>query len=390
MPEPTNLSPDQVAALLLLPRLGTPVFPSGGDDTTALQSALDAAQAAAVPGRVQLVDGTYNVSSLNWPPEVDIVGVGVNRTRIKMLPGANASAVMQTMGFAALDAAAEAGGLFGTGPTGGAFRNTICDLTIDGNREHNTSGRGLQIYGKAYNVERVAIENTAGDGLYTNYNGPDNFSTPAGTLEALYDRITIQNCGGSGWIHRGPHDSFIRGGVIFLCSGNGWEVRCSTHAHGVNTYLVDNIGIWVQGSPDGLPSAQVGCIYGTNITGCGTVCGGRFDAEGSVISSSSWGGGQVGLEVRSNETMIHGLIANSPTVAFRLNGIIAAGRFDLVLGGGNSGIWIDNGPTISTVPSMISLTTGQEDGPLFNSGVSPIPYGVTNVVAIGKTGTYTR
>lgn len=347
------------------------------DSSAALQTANDVIEATGRPGAIRLRGGTY-LACIRLGPNVSLEGAGVNVSRIKMPPRANCEAVLSTKDFASLT---------GGTSTGGFFRNRIRDLTIDGNRTENRFGRGIQIYGKGFHLENLSIESAAAEGLYTEYGGGDDFSSAAGTLEAVVRNVSIQQCGGSGWVSMGPHDQIVDGIVAFSNGGWGWDVRTSVNAGKVNTFLnaVGGIHVWTSTGHYG----QVGTIYGVNIIGStATGWGGLFETGGSTIAAASFGG-PIGLEVRANHNQIHAVIAHTTRAALRLNGASASGSFDLLLAGGNTGVWIDNAAD-PKVPSLIRLSSGETGGVLFNDGASRVPLGITDVAAIGKTGRYVR
>lgn len=347
------------------------------DSTAALQAANNMIEATGKPGAIRLRGGTY-LACLTLGPNVSLEGAGINVTRIRMPPGANCSAVISTRGFTELTGGAS---------TGGAFRNHVRDLTIDGNRQANRLGRGVQIYGKAFQLEGLSIESAAQEGLYTEYGGADDFTSAGGTLEACIRDLSIQQNGGTGWIDIGPHDQIVDGVVVFNNGAWGWDLRTSANASKVNAFLnrLGGIHVWTSTGRAG----QVGTIYGANITGStASGWGALFETGGSTISSGSFGG-PVGLEVRANHNQIHGVIANTSVSGLKLNGALASGSFDLIYGGNNTGVWVD-ASVASSIPSMIRISSGDGGGTLFNRGPTAIPLGITEVAALGKTGTYTR
>lgn len=347
------------------------------DSSASLQAANDAIEATGRPGAIRLRGGTY-LACLRLGPTVSLEGAGVNVTRIKMPPGANCLAVISTSDFARLT---------GGKSTGGSFRNHIRDLTVDGNRKENQRGRALQIYGKGFDLQNLSIESASEEGLYTEYGGYDDFSTAAGTLEANIRNLSIQQNGATGWVDMGPHDQIVDAVVIFSNGGWGWDVRTALTASKVNTYLNRSGGIHVWTSTWGY--GQVGTIYGSNITGStATGWGALFETGGSTIAAGSFGGA-IGLEVRAQHNQIHGIIANTTDAALKLDGASASGTFDLLLGGNNSGVWVDS-TGLSTIPSIIRINSGETGGRLFRDGDAGVPLGVTDVAATGKTGRYVR
>jgi hypothetical protein len=102
---------------------------------------------------------------------------------------------------------------------GFGFRN----LRIDGNRDNNTRGHGLAIYGKRYLIDGVMIVNCAEDGLYSQ--GPDigGQKETDDILEAEIRSIRIHKCGRNGITYRGPHDGYIASAFIGECDNIGLQ-----------------------------------------------------------------------------------------------------------------------------------------------------------------------
>lgn len=92
--------------------------------------------------------------------------------------------------------------------TEGANKVTIRDITIDGNKQNNTSGCGIKIWGCAMNIQDVNIRQCAHDGMYTKWN------TGWMPMEGTFTNISIDNVGYHGWRFDGPHDSQVTNMII--------------------------------------------------------------------------------------------------------------------------------------------------------------------------------
>jgi hypothetical protein len=180
-------------------------------DTTAIQKALNEG-----PGTVQLQSGTYVCTKLTLPTEVILEGQGINATVVKLANGTN-TCLLEGQEFSALvkqqekKEEKEAGELYNKGIENGGFR----DLTFEGNKENNATvpaePQGLvQIFGKAYVAERFYIQNAAGNGLFSTWGDGSSGSN----MEAWVQTFKIINCGKSGLVWNGPHDSHITNGQV--------------------------------------------------------------------------------------------------------------------------------------------------------------------------------
>ena len=311
------------------------------DDAAAINAAL-AAAAQSGGGVVYLPAGTYLVGqTLLFPSErpVTLAGSGAGSTTIKLKDGANVDLVSQE-GFAELT---------GTSTRRGLDRAAIKDLRLDGNRLRNRRGSGVRWYGRAFLIHNVAIENCAGDGLWTEYSGPDDFSTVGVELEATYTQLVTAHNGGVGWRNKGPHDSMVRGFVSYRNGGWGWHNESPAHAIEVNTYL--NAAGGIRSVHPILGSV----IAGTTEGGWGMLIeppGGGYAITASVFA------GPIALEIRTPNHTIQAVVANSTTTGVRLKGGSANLQLTMF---GNRGTWFDvadqNGASIVTVQALDAVGT---------------------------------
>ena len=175
------------------------------DDTAEINAATAAAQAAG-GGVVNLGAGTALVSdSLILREGVYIRGEGPGATTIKLANGANKD-VLKTENFDTL---------VGTNANAGPIRFGFSDLTIDGNKDNNTSGRGVAIYGRQYEAMRFVIRNTAGEGYFSEwYSGGDE-------MECQIAHFKIYRSRSHGFHYRGPHDSVVQDGQVIAAGHSG-------------------------------------------------------------------------------------------------------------------------------------------------------------------------
>ena len=327
------------------------------DDTAAIQAAVD----STTNGTVFIPDGIYLVSApISLPYNVSLRGSSTAGATLKMKNGANAAAVLQTKNFALLT---------GTTSTAGTLLTYIGDFTIDGNKANNTSGVGVRLYGKGYTFSNVMIHSCASIGLYTEYNGPDDFSSINGTIESIYENLSIQQNGGDGWYAKGPHDLSCSKIFSFSNGSWGWVVETSVKASSVNTYLNTNGGIWVRLS---------GVITGSDVTGNtgGSGFGMLIDTGTGAtnISSGYFGGGGPGkaaLAIRSPNHNIHGIVVMAGTgfggdatnagVRFEGNG---SAKLDLMMSNLNCYWFVLSGDSGGN--SNVSVATQSVAGTLFS------------------------
>jgi hypothetical protein len=353
-PRPAPTPPPAATDVRSLGALGDGVR----DDAAAINAALVAA-AKSGGGVVHLPAGTYLVGqTLLFPSARPIVlaGSGAGVTTIKLKDGANRDLVSH----------ADFSELTGTSAKRGLDRAGLRDLRLDGNRLRNSRGSGVRWYGRGFSIHNVAIENCAGEGLWTEYSGPDDFSEPGLELEATYTQLVTAHNGGTGWRNKGPHDSMVRGFVSYGNGGWGWHNESPVHAINVNTYL---------NAAGGIRSAHP--ILGSDIAG--TTAGGwgmliEPPGGGYAITASLFAG-PVALEIRTPNHTLQAVVANSTTAGVRLKGGSANLQLTMF---GNQGTWFDvadqNGGSIVTVQAMDAAGTlfkGDPSGVWLVRGAKP-------------------
>lgn len=290
------------------------------DDTLAIQAALD----SAITGTVFFPTGTYLTGQLTPPVGTSLVGSGLSSTTIKLKNNANPTAIILTPNFASLT---------GTTSLGGTFNSQISDLTIDGNKANNTSGYGICLYGKSFRIINVRVQNAKQIGIYTEYQGGDDFTTPLKNLEPTLLNVSTILCDGDGMVNKGPHDAVVTNFISYGNGGWGWKVYKAVNASLVNTFVNVSGGIFV--GKDGIYS---GVINGSEIVGSsGTGWGCLLESGGNNISAGSFAG-PIGLEIQANNNTINGVVANS-AIGVKFNGASSNARLDLTMF--NNVLWFD-------------------------------------------------
>lgn len=260
------------------------------DDTASLQQALDTAEDEG-GGLIVLGSGTYRCN-LTIGSRTSLFGMGPRATTLKSVAGANRP-VIQGRGFAELTGTMKA-----TPETRGANYVGIANLCIDGDRETNTSGCGVQIWGRAQILQDLIVQNCAEDGIFLEFTTHDAGEIED-DLEGFFSNIkTIKN-GGNGWTHRGPHDSILSQFVTF--SNGGWGLKS-----------------------EGLPNSYNGGISGIGwnswLNGLGSFHFGQ--TPGFLSDSSATGEGGIGIELLadSGAVRMHGILISGHEVGLYLRG----------------------------------------------------------------------
>lgn len=190
------------------------------DDTSAIQAALDAAEANG-GGSVYFPPGQYITRKLSLASHVHMRGAGVGATRLTLKSGQNTD-LIQTKAYATPTEQVKFG---------------IYDMTVDGNRTGNTTGTttaGLRLYGRGFFVQNVEVTECRGSGISSEYDGGGY------DMEAFLDSFRVQYCNGDGLNWQGPHDSVLTNFQVESCSGtNGVYV-----AEGGNSALFVNGHVW--------------------------------------------------------------------------------------------------------------------------------------------------
>jgi len=284
------------------------------DDTTAIQAAIDAVNAAG-GGVVFFPRGTYISALLTLYSKVHLLGAGIGTTTIKLKNSTN-TALIQGDAFVALSAG---------DTTGGISDWSIQAMTLDGNKANNgTTGYGIRVYGFRYVLRDLDIKDFFTNGIYSQW-----ASASSENMEARVDNVrvhaTTSAADGSGanvyWI--GPHDSIFTGCLFFYGNGKGFEaghvdkaaglVFNNCHAYGNDQtygyYIVGDGASFSNCISEGAATAQV--WLGSN--NC------RWE-NGYIFAASA--GAPVGVEVATGVSgyRISGAIVNCTSNAVKLTG----------------------------------------------------------------------
>jgi len=175
-------------------------------------------------GVVQLNAGTYSVNdTLVLPSKVILAGQGSATTEIFLANGTNKT-VIKSLNYDTL---------VGTDTylvaAGNQHAFGLRGLRINGNKANQSSGYGVQFYGKRLRVDDVIITSCKQEGWHSESNqsipgtpaaNGDDF--PEGLIRGLY----VWQCDSHGFVFRGQHDTYIESLFVGECSG--WGVRFET------------------------------------------------------------------------------------------------------------------------------------------------------------------
>jgi hypothetical protein len=247
------------------------------DDTTAIQAAIDAVNAAG-GGEVRFPQGTYITTTLTTYSKVHLRGSGIDATTIKLKDNSDVD-LIKGENFDALT---------GTNSTSGIYNWSIQDLTLDGNKANNaTNGYGLRVYGYGYIINDVRIRNTRQDGFYTEWS--NSAATPGNdSMEAHVSGLKVHSSAANGIVWHGPHDSTMINVQVYENAGRGvWVkpngnalVMTGVHSWGSSqtySFYIESTGVIFNGSEgEGASTAQV--MIGANDV---QIFGGQYFAAGS-------------------------------------------------------------------------------------------------------------
>lgn len=206
------------------------------DDSIAIQNAIDAAETAG-GGAVILGYGTFIVTGITLKSGVYLKGQGPVGTILRMNTGSNAT-VVRSNNFSTLTGTTS----WYIGADGVPYHFGLSDLAIDGNRANNTTGSGIEFFGKRFVAHNLLIYDCAEHGFWS------ECGNKTGQTHAYYDQpecqigeINIRTCGKDGFHFEGPHDGHISAVASSNC---GW--RCIAIVKGTNSAGTCDVG-WIHG-----------------------------------------------------------------------------------------------------------------------------------------------
>ncbi len=275
-----------------------------GDGVTDDSPAINAAITAATPGggTVFFPAGTYLCgSTITLPGGVHLVGSGVGgdifsatdtelpyRGTVLRLKSASNVDLIKTVNFDGLTGSVKAAAY----QTPGRFG--LHNLALDGNKAGNRSGIPLRIFGKAYEIDHVVIQNGAAGGVYSEYGGGGY------EMEARLTNFHITDNAGDGLVWKGPHDSLFVNGVVARNSGyNGINIVMGSCVGGEQFTNVHVWGshsqAWVLGTQNASFTNCIADGAGVQVTGSGNCWIG-----GSILGTKT--AGEVAITIGDGTT----------------------------------------------------------------------------------------
>lgn len=335
-----------------------------GDDsttnTTAIQAALDAANAAG-GGVVFFPVGTFRSGTLTTYPKVTMRGAGVRATILKTANTTNGDLV-RGLNFATLTGKAYAVGDM----TLGAYLAQLEDMTIDGNKANNSSGYGVRIWGSKLRFKNLEVQNCKSGGIWTEFTTHDGITSPDDLIEGQFVNIKTMLNDGHGWTFRGPHDSSI---VNYVTEGNtGWGFRSEDSASSYNGSIAGGSSGWNSwaNTLGGFFINTTAIVNGLEVGGVTT---GDIGLElGSASGSAKFtgvlvNGCDVGIRARGDQHHFVAQVSNCTTDGFKIDGLGTSVAF-LTGTGNQNGINTVSEPT----PNMIFATMNVGTGDTLYSG----------------------
>jgi len=214
------------------------------DASTVIQYAID--KLVALPdvyGRVHIMDGEYIINQPIIPDEgIWIQGNGIKNTILKLGDGVNDDVIKDTRSF-----------------SNNKMFFTISDLMIDGNRDNNTAGNGIHLYGSGsgqywdVRMNRIEVIRCCENGIYlasghgvgilhspSEFNGDCGIRIDGGDYPFIAWN-TIKGNDGHG-IHIGCTSAIIIGNEIEGNSMNGLVIESSSHDGIISNNIHNNDG----------------------------------------------------------------------------------------------------------------------------------------------------
>ena len=268
------------------------------DDTIAIQSAHDEL-ATLGGGTLYFPRGIY-LANITVGSFINIKGDGTKNSIIKSVPNSNKD-VIQGKNFELFTGTSKE-----TPENRGVRYTNIEDILIDGNKENNTSGYGIRLWGCSWMWNNVIVQNCANDGIWTEFSthdDPTGLSDPSTqALESEYNFIKSLGNNGNGWTYNGPHDSILNNYTAF--SNGGWALyqnkgalfgsRWNSWLNEVGSFYIGET-MKVDGMQASAARVGVGVEFSTN-------------SGASILTGLVVGGHLTGIILRGSDHMIDGYI----------------------------------------------------------------------------------
>lgn len=340
--------------------------------TTALQAKIDTLTALPTGGALVFPPGTF-LCNLVAKPKVRLACAGIGKTVLKAPNGSNAD-VIKGLNFATLTGKTKAAGDYALG----AYEFGLENVTIDGNKDNNTTGFGVRIWGRAPIFHNVEIRNASEDGLWTEFTEVDDFADPVQVLEGkISGDFFIHDCDGDGWTHRGPHDTMVDSYAAWSNGGLGLRVEAgaldgTAYNGGVffnyfNAFLNTGGSIYYNGSALEIRGGQI--VADSSQIGLEVAATAAGNMDINAIFAGSAAGTNTGLYLRGSSHRIRGSVLRLGT-GIKIDGAI---NCDIdVTGSGNTTflniVGAETGPNFISALMDVPASGALKAGSAFNGG----------------------
>jgi hypothetical protein len=200
---------------------------SGKNASQVIQSAIDSLTIGRTWKEKILLKGDFTISN---PIILKNYTILEFQGKVKVADNANIDAAIKSEGF---------DDLAGTNSTGGVVEVEIVGLKLDGNKEKQTKGFGLKLYGRKLTLKDVNVYYCKEDGIWTEWSTDPGVSNPDEAMEGIFSNIRSCFNDGRGWRMLGPHDSYLTDILLycnrlvgFACWGGGGCQGTNLHAYG--------------------------------------------------------------------------------------------------------------------------------------------------------------
>jgi hypothetical protein len=204
--------------------------------------------------------------------------------------------------------------LTGTTSTYGLDNVKITGCTFDGNSTHNTSGWGIQVFGRGFQIENVIVQNVAGGCYWFENGGGSVFEVPGDDPTSTVAHFKGINCGSHGVYVPAGQGWILTDGTTWDTGGWGLYVLAAVGVNYFNTYLNATGGCYA-GTSAGIQGSGIIC---TNAAGWGLLVDSGSGANQMAAGTYACNG-CIGMELRAPHQLISGQVDNS-SIGTKFNG----------------------------------------------------------------------
>ena len=122
------------------------------------------------------------------------------------------------------------------------------NIQFDGNKANQTSGGGMSLYGPRLIFDKVMVFEAYGNGMYTEYSPITGSIDPDGQEEGTIGSVITRNCGGIGWLFRGPHNTVIDNLISAFNEDWGFRNESLANVYDGNITQIGHIHTYANGN----------------------------------------------------------------------------------------------------------------------------------------------